>query len=74
MGELPQFYEGMSGKCSAKYHCFCVIKKWIKKDGGLCSPPSFLLLGHAYGRVYVLTSPPKSSIESIKNWMTYFGL
>lgn len=27
-----------------------------------------------YGLVYLLTSPPKSSIESIRNWMTYFGL
>jgi hypothetical protein len=42
MGELPQFYEGLSDTYSAKYHGFGVIKKWIKKmAGALLRPPFF---------------------------------
>src|SRR3989304_3341712 len=35
-------------------------------------PSRFLFV--IYGRVYWLTSPPRSLIESYRNWITYFGL
>ena len=42
MGELPQFYEGMSGDYSAKYHRFGVIKQKLKKMTGISARHLFI--------------------------------
>ncbi len=45
MGELPQFYEGLSDVYSAKYHGFGVIKKWIKKRWRTVQSAIFFIAG-----------------------------
>lgn len=73
MGELPQFYEGLSGGHSAKHHGFGVIKKGLKKMTDISVRHLFIAV-LLYGRVYALTSPPRSWIESYRNWITNLGL